>query len=124
LEAETVARYERGYVGERRTVKRTVKLTPGEDAELEAAAAEVGAPTVSQFARELLFRRLLAVVAAGTRRNPEAKALLDAINAVGNNLNQLMRHANSTGELGPERLEAVDAVLLALKAAAARVIAL
>jgi hypothetical protein len=61
------------------------------------------------------------VVSAGTRRNPEVKALRDAINAVGNNLNQLMRHGNSTGELGPERLADVDDVLRELKVAARRV---
>jgi hypothetical protein len=119
-----MSRYARSYSGERRTVKRTVKLTPSEDAELEAGATQTGAPTVSEFARELLFRRLTAVVAAGTRRNPETKALRDAINAVGNNLNQLMRHGNSTGELGPDRLADVDDVLYALKAAARRVIEL
>jgi hypothetical protein len=116
-----VARYERSYSGERRTVKRTVKLTPSEDAELEAGAVNAGAPTVSQFARELMFRRLATVVAAGARRNPEAKALRDAINAVGNNLNQLMRHGNATGELGPERLADVEDVLRRLKTAARRV---
>jgi hypothetical protein len=47
--------------------------------------------------------------------------LRDAINSVGNNLNQLMRHGNSTGELGHERLAEVDDVLRALKAAARRV---
>jgi hypothetical protein len=115
-----MARYERSYTGERRTAPLRLKLTPSEFAELEIAAAETGAPTLSQFARELLFRRLVAVVAAGMRRNPEAKALRDAINAVGNNLNQLMRHGNSTGELGPERMAEVDDVLRALKAAARR----
>jgi hypothetical protein len=119
-----VARYERNYTGEKRTVKRTVKLTPTEDAELGAGAAQTGAPNVSEFTRELLFRRLMAVVAAGMRRNPEIKALRDAINALGNNLNQLMRHGNSTGELGPERLADVDDVLRELKAAARRVIEL
>jgi hypothetical protein len=116
-----VARYERNYAGEKRSVKRTVKLTPTEDAELEAGAVQTGAPNVSEFARELLFRRLLAVVAHSARRSPETKALRDAINSVGNNLNQLMRHGNSTGELGHERLAEVDDVLRALKAAARRV---
>jgi hypothetical protein len=116
-----MARYERTYTGERRTAPLRLKLTPSEFADLETAAAETGAPTLSQFARELLFRRLMGVVAAGTRRNPETKALRDAINAVGNNLNQLMRHGNSTGELGPERMAEVDLVLQTLKAAARRV---
>ena len=68
-----MARYERSYVGERRTAPLRLQLTPSERAELEAAAARQGAPTLSTYARELLFRRPGGVV-AGTRRNPEAKA--------------------------------------------------
>jgi hypothetical protein len=116
-----MARYERSYMGERRTVKTTLQLTPTERDELEAAAAGQGAPTLSAFARELLFRRSAAVVAA-TRRNPEAAALIRELSAIGNNLNQLMRHANATGELGPERSAEVDETLLAIKTATARVL--
>src|SRR5215212_3159131 len=113
-----MARYERSYAGERRSVHLGVQLTPTERDELEAAATRQGA-SISVYARELLFRRSAAVVAA-TRRNPEAKALIRELSAIGNNLNQLMRHANSTGELGPERSAEVDETLLAIKAAAAR----
>jgi hypothetical protein len=98
-------RYERTYAGEHRTEVVTVKLTPSERRELEDAAKEQGAPKLSIFVRELLFRRVASVVAA-TRRNPEAKAImrgLDAaafeLNAIGNNLNQIARHLNTTGEL-------------------------
>ena len=101
-----MARYERTYTGERRTEVMTVKLTSSERAELEDAAKGQGAPNLSTFARELLFRRSAAVVAA-TRRNPEAKAIMEALNAVafelsaiGNNVNQIARHVNTTGELG------------------------
>ena len=38
-------------------------------------------------------------VVAGTRRNPDAKALADELRAIGNNINQLARVANQTGEL-------------------------
>ncbi len=100
-----MARYERTYAGEKRTVKMTLQLTPSERDELEAAAMGQGAPTLSAFARELLFRRAAAVVAA-TRRNPEAKAIMQALDAaafelsaIGNNLNQIARHLNTTGEL-------------------------
>jgi Bacterial mobilisation protein (MobC) len=73
-------------------------------------------PTLSAYARELLFRRSAAVVAA-TRRNPEAKAIMDALdaaagelNAIGVNLNQIARHLNSTGDLRDwgELREALD----------------
>ncbi len=115
-----MARYERAYAGERRTEHVGFYVTPSERATLEAAAARQGA-TISAFAREQLFRRAAAVVAA-TRRNPEAAALMRELSAIGNNLNQLVRHANSTGELGPERSAEVDETLLAIKAATVRVL--
>jgi xanthine/CO dehydrogenase XdhC/CoxF family maturation factor len=100
-----MARYERTYAGEKRTEGVRLMLTPSERDELEAAAEGQGAPTLSAFARELLFRRSAAVVAA-TRRNPEAKAIMQALDAaafelsaIGNNLNHTSRHLNSTGEL-------------------------
>jgi len=104
-----MARYERSYTGERRTEHLGVQLTPTEKGELEKAAEGQGAPNVSAYARELLFRRSAAVVAA-TRRNPEAKALAAELRAIGNNLNQVARHLNSTGELRDwgELREAID----------------
>jgi uncharacterized protein (DUF1778 family) len=99
-----LARYNRSYAGERRTEFVGFQLTPSERDELEAAAASQGA-ILSDFAREMLFRRAAAVVAA-TRRNPEAHALFSALvaagnelNAIGNNLNQIARHLNSGGDL-------------------------
>jgi uncharacterized protein (DUF1778 family) len=98
-----MARYERTYSGPKRTAALRVQLTPEERAELEEAATQQGAPKLSIFVRELLFRRAAAVVAA-TRRNPEAKAIMEALedaggklNATGNNLNQLMRHLHTVG---------------------------
>lgn len=93
-----MARYERSYNGERRTEGLRVQLTPAERAELETAAQGQGAPNLSTFARELLFRRSAAVVAA-TRRNPEAASLMRELNACGNNLNQIARHLNMSGDL-------------------------
>jgi hypothetical protein len=104
-----MARYERTFSGERRSQGLRVQLTPSERAELEEAAAGQGAPNLSTYARELLFRRSAAVVAA-TRRNPEAKALAGELRAIGNNINQIARHLNSTGELRDwgELREAID----------------
>jgi hypothetical protein len=109
-------RYERSYTGEKRTDGLRLMLTPTERRELEEAAEGQGAPNLSTYARELLFRRSAAVVAA-TRRNPEAKAIMDALdtaagelNAIGVNLNQIARHLNSTGDLRDwgELREALD----------------
>jgi Bacterial mobilisation protein (MobC) len=104
-----MARYERSYSGPRRTAPLRVQLTPDERAELEKAAEGQGAPNLSTYARELLFRRSAAVVAA-TKRNPEAKALAAELRAIGINLNQISRHANSTGEIRdhPELREVLD----------------
>jgi hypothetical protein len=100
-----MARHKRTFAGEHRTAALRVQLTPAERKKLQQAAEEKGAPNLSTYARNLLFRRSEAVVAA-TRRNPEAKALMDELarvgrqlNAIGNNLNQLARHLNTTGDL-------------------------
>jgi hypothetical protein len=69
-----------------------------------------------------MFRRFaVAGRVAGARHNPQAAALLRELNALGVNLNQLMRHGNQTGELGPHLLSEVDDLLLAIKQAANRV---
>jgi hypothetical protein len=92
-----MARYQRSYSGERRTAPLRLQLTPSERDELETAAAREGA-TLSAYSREQLLRQPAPVV-ADTRRNPTAAALLRELSASGNNLNQIARHLNSTGEL-------------------------
>jgi hypothetical protein len=123
-----MARYERSYTGERRSVHLGVQLTPSERDELEAAAMRQGA-SISAYARELIFRRSAAVTAA-TRRNPEAKAIIKALDeaayehsANGNILNQIARHLNTTGDLRDwgELREAID---LQRKAAELHILAL
>jgi hypothetical protein len=114
-----MARYERSYTGERRTAFLGVQLTPTERDELEAAADLAGAPSLSEFARELLFRRLgRPGTVAGTRRDPQTAALMQALDgaayqhgAAGNLLNQLMRHAHTTGELGERRVAELDELI-------------
>jgi hypothetical protein len=127
-----VARHERSYDGERFTVIRTLKLTPSQAEMLDAAAAQQGVRW-SDFARELLLRRLgTPAVVGGARRDPEAMAIIRALDgaayessAAGNNLNQLARHANTTGELGEARLAELDeAIELFCKAAEKHIAAL
>jgi len=115
-----MARYNRTYVGERRTAPLRLQLTPSERDELDAAAAGQGT-TLSVYTRELLFRRSAAVV-AGARRNPEAAALMRELNAIGNNLNQIARHLNTTGEL--DAWDDLDGALGLCKQAIARVLEL
>lgn len=111
-----MARYEKSYTGERRTEFVGFFVTPTERAALDAGAALHGA-TMSGYARDLLMSRSGAAYAATSRRrNPEAKAVIDAmtaagheLQAIGNNLNQIARHLNATGDLRdwPELREAL-----------------
>ena len=118
-----MARYDRSYVGERRTASVHVQLTPDERAELETAAVETGSASLSAFVRTLCLRRLADVArVAGTRRNPDAKRLMYELNAIGNNLNQLAHIANTLRDMpAGDELRAVTGLL---KAAMARVMAL
>ena len=97
-----MARYRDTDASERRTAKVTVQLAPSERKQLETAAAREG-KALSDYVRQLCLRRGgKAPVVAGARRNPDAKRLADELRAVGNNLNQLARVANQTGELRRE----------------------
>ena len=118
-----MARYSRSDSGERRTEFVGIQLTPTERDELETAARAQGA-TLSAYARELMFRRSAAVVAA-TRRNPEAAALMrelhrsgNELHRIGNNLNQVAMRANMAGQV-PE-LDVLYAVLADYQSVAAR----
>ncbi len=117
-----MARHKKTYTGERRSVHLGVQLTPSERAALELAAAEAGA-RLSQYVRELCLRRTAeGATVGGARRNPEAKRLLFELSAIGNNLNQLARVANTTRH-APQEAD-LRAAIGTLKAAMARVLAL
>ena len=91
-----MSRYKRTYAGKHRTRLVGFKLTADEHAALAAAAAAQGT-TLSQYIRELCLRRdgPHTPVVNGARRNPEARALMRELTAIGNNLNQLARVANT-----------------------------
>lgn len=99
-----MGRYEKNYTGERRTEFIGFYVTPSERRQIEDAAKETGA-SLSEWARELLLARSTqAAMLRVRRRNPEAKAIMDALraaarelNASGNNLNQIARAYNATG---------------------------
>ncbi|MHB8270218.1 plasmid mobilization protein [Bradyrhizobium sp.] len=117
-----MARHRKTYTGERRTVHLGVQLTPSERTELERSAAEAGA-VLSQYVRELCLRCTPeAATVGGARRHPDAKLLLPQLIAIGNNLNQLTRIANTTRQT-PHLAELRTTVEL-VKAAMARVLAL
>jgi mobilization protein NikA len=117
-----MARHKQSYSGERLTTGLRVQLTPSQRQELAASAAASGA-TLSDFAREQMFRKGgQPVTTAGARRNPEAKALLDELRRIGNNLNQLAHRANADQMIAEQR-ELHETITL-LKAAMGRVVAL
>ena len=107
-----MARHKHVYDGEHFTVKRSLKLTPGLSAELDAAAARSGA-TWSDFVRELLSRRMgVPAAVAGARRDPDTIALVRALDraalqasALGNNLNQITRRMHQLDMSAPAQLE-------------------
>jgi mobilization protein NikA len=126
-----MARHKRSYTGERRTQHVGFYLTPSELAELDAAAAQQGA-TRSDYARELVFRRMAGPGAvAGTRRNPEAAAIMRSLNtaanensANGNLMNQIARHLNTTEELGGFATELREALAVYERVAELHILAL
>jgi hypothetical protein len=104
-----------GEQPEQLTVRRTMRLTPSQAAELDAGADKDGV-CWSDLARELMFRRSAArpagigpadILALRNDLNSAGRANT----ANGNLLNQIARHANTTGELGAQRLAELDAAL-------------
>lgn len=116
-----MARHAKTYTGERRTVHLGVQLTPSERAELEQAAKEAGT-CLSQYVRELCLRGAAATRVGGARRNPVAKRLMYELSAIGNNLNQMARLANTT-KAAPQ-LDELKRAIEFLKATMAHVLSL
>jgi hypothetical protein len=117
-----MGRVKKSDPGERFTAGCHLQLTPSQREELGAAAEAQGA-RLSDYIREQLFRRGgQPVVAAGVKRNPEAKALLDELRRIGNNLNQLTYRTHVDGDFLHEW--ELERTITELKAAMARVIAL
>ena len=87
-----MGRHARSYAGEQYTEGLRLKLTPSQKHELEAAATQQDI-TLSDLCRELLFERLARLV-TGSRRNPDAAAVLRTLAPIGNNMNQLAYQAN------------------------------
>lgn len=112
-----MARYEQSYAGERRTAHVGIQLTPTERADLQAAAQQRG-QGLGEYVRDMCFRRPGPLPEA--RRNPISRELIHELRAVGNNLNQLTRIANTFGEI--RRTDELDQTLMLLRAAIAKVL--
>lgn len=115
-----MARLKASFVGERRTSHFGLQLTPSERAELERRAETRGL-LLADFVRACCF------VTEGpggqgqaTPRDRVAPAVVAELGRVGNNLNQLARHANQTGEFAAG--EALRDAIADLKAALGRIV--
>jgi hypothetical protein len=115
-----MARYRANDISERRTKFVGFQVTPSERAELEAAAAAQGA-TLSDYGRAQLLRRHRRVAAA-PRHAAEAPGLMRELNAIGNNLNQLMPYVHTAGR--PRDWGELQAISVLIKQAIVRVLEL
>lgn len=117
-----MARYERGYTGEKQTEFIGLHVTPSLCAKLKADAEASGAASFNAYLNELLENRQPRR-AVGMKRNPDAAALIRELHAIGINYNQLAKYRHSTGERERQAGEA-DEVETLLKQAFRRVIEL
>ena len=97
---------------ERRSDHLHVRLTTIERAKLDAESRRLGMP-VSRYVRRLIHKPRLAERQAAATPSP---ATVAALNRIGNNLNQLARHANAKGDLAPIARH-VDGVMAKLEKA-------
>lgn len=82
---------------ERRTATVTVQVTPSERADLDERIKAAGV-RLSEYARAALLGYQLQV------RNLLTERALSELWAIGNNLNQIARHANRTEQIDPEEV--------------------
>lgn len=124
-----MARRKQGYSGERYTAALRLQLTPSERVRIEVGAAKRGVH-ISEYARRQILRGTVAAI-----DRTQVTALVDALTenarqvaAIGNNLNQIARHCNTTGDFEPPELvraiEVFEDIVQQQKAALARVLAL
>ena len=93
-----MARLKQTDQSERRTATVTVQVTPSERAELDARAEAAGV-RLSDFARAAMLGYHLKA------RSPVTAQAVAELGAIGNNLNQLARRANTTEEINPADLQ-------------------
>lgn len=93
----------------------TVRLSAAERAALEERGRLLKM-TPSDYARACLVQGTVRVVREEGHDPEKVRALL----AVGNNLNQLARHANATGQIDPTELHEVLATVRAILTEAGR----
>ena len=103
-----MARYAREFAGERRTRHFSFQLTPYERSELERQAKSASL-TLADFVRLRCLSPRPNATTPLRLSNDVARLLAFELARVGTNLNQLAKHANTTGDM-PDR-EALAATL-------------
>lgn len=112
-----MARYRRGYDGERRSAGFTVQLTESERAELSERADGRGL-LLSDYVRACCLTDRLPPAESG-RTRAENRELVAALARIGNNLNQMAHRANVAGQVIHE--DALKAALAELGEATRRI---
>jgi uncharacterized protein (DUF1778 family) len=97
-EAAAVGRRKQTDQSERRSESVGFQVTPSERAELDERAAAAGV-TLSEYVRAAALGYRL------TAKDPLREKALFELSAIGNNLNQLARHANMTEQIDPQELQ-------------------
>jgi hypothetical protein len=116
-----MARLKASFAGERRTSHFSLQLTPTERAELERRAQKRGV-VIAEFVRACCFvnpGKETDTPRRGTR-DSAAVAIVAELGRVGNNLNQLAKHANETGLIDDQA--ALRETITELKAALGRIV--
>ena len=93
----------------------TVRLTAAERARVEEQAQRLKL-SPSDYARACLVQGTVRVI----REEGHDPEKVRALQAIGNNLNQLARHANATGQIDPTELHEVLALVRAILTEAGR----
>ena len=116
-----MARLQTNFSGERRSAHFGLQLTPSERAELERRAHTRGM-LLAEFVRACCFVTEAPEAHTSRRRTRDATALalVGELGRVGNNLNQLAKHANQTGQIAEE--VALNEAIADLKAALGRIV--
>ena len=89
---------------ERQTVSLSLWITPSEKAELDERAKAAGVK-LADLARAALFGFQLKA------KDPLREKALFELNAIGNNINQIAKHANITDEIDQQELKNVLHIL-------------
>jgi Bacterial mobilisation protein (MobC) len=115
-----MARHRADYVGERRTDHFRCQLTPSEKRNLETGAELLGV-NLSDYGRRYLPLGKVPRRQPHHRQRDKIRAqLFGELGRIGNNLNQLARHANETGNM--PALAALESCLQEIKSATSRIV--